>query len=84
MNKSMTISVMSILVLLHTSFAYIEIPLKKGEQNLETSPVMNLMSTEEYYASLMTINEDKEFYYEQILTNYQDFQYFGKLFVGSE
>ena len=73
-----------LLALVQASLAYMEIPLRKGPQNLETSPVMNLMSTEEYYASLMTVNEDEEYYYEQILTNYQDFQYFGKLYVGSE
>ena len=32
----------------------------------------------------MAEEETRDYYYEQILTNYQDFQYFGKLYMGSE
>ena len=64
-----TVSIL-ILALVQASLAYMEIPLNKLPKNTGRSPLLNLMSTEEYYAGLMTPNEDEEFYYEQILTNY--------------
>ena len=58
-----TVSIL-LLALAQVTFAYMEIPLRKGPQNLSSSSILSLMSTEEYYASLMTVNENEDYYYE--------------------
>ena len=75
------------LVSMQLALGYIEVPLQQRVSRSQLTHQLNLIETSEESLSTverMAEEETREYYFEQILTNYQDFQYFGKLYMGSE